>query len=66
MLVRIRKGGDQRPLSQLHALRAGVLFRQRVARVEDAPLVLHQVAADVVALVDGEDGAFIAFHRAAS
>ena len=53
MLVRIRKGRNQRPAAKLHDGNPAMLFRQRIAHIHNAALVLDRILKDIVICVDG-------------
>ena len=55
MLVGVGKGRDQSTLAQLHNGSVTVLLWQLIANIDDAAAVLHQITADLVAWIDGEN-----------
>ena len=62
MLVRIRKGRNQRPAAKLHDGSPAVLYRQRIAHIHNAAPVLNQILKDIVICVDGDDRSVIDGH----
>ena len=63
MLVRVHKGGDQRPVAQLYKLSGTEEGRQLIADVDDFPVLLHQILKDSIGLVDSENVPVKAAHQ---
>ena len=58
----VGKGRDQSTLAQLHNGSVTVLLWQLIANIDDAAAVLHQITADLVAWIDGENVPMIDGH----
>ena len=66
VLVCVHKGGNKGFFTQLNDLGGVVLFWQVVSHVHDFSPVFHEITGNVVALIDRQDMAFVAFHSVSS
>ena len=62
MDVAVTKGWNQRPTAQLHPGTAGEFRRQFIAHIDDPAAIFHQIFANTILYVTGQDGAFVYFH----
>ena len=60
--MRVDEARAQRLAAELDTLGVGISIGKLVAHVGDAPTILDEEPRDLVALVDGEDGAFVYLH----